>query len=73
MPRARPRGAVQVWAPRAVAVQQLGDEAIKTIAQEIGIQIRKNITIMWTEKKGVPVNMRATLVRILRMHGYQPD
>jgi type I restriction enzyme R subunit len=55
------------------AVQELGDEELKAIAREIVVKIRKDITIDWAVKESVRAKMRATVKRILRLHGYPPD
>ncbi len=55
------------------AVQELGDEELKAIAREIAIKIRKDITIDWAVKESVRAKMRATVKRILKVHGYPPD
>jgi type I restriction enzyme R subunit len=55
------------------AVQILGDEELKAIAREIAVKIRKDITIDWAVKESVRAKMRATVKRILRLHGYPPD
>ncbi len=55
------------------AVKILGDETLKTIAQELVEAIRRNVTIDWTVKKSVQARLRANVRRILRKHGYPPD
>ena len=55
------------------AVKVLGDETLKTIAQELVEAIRRNVTIDWTVKKSVQARLRANVRRILRKHGYPPD
>ena len=51
----------------------LGDEMLRTIAQELVASVRKNATIDWTVKRTVRANIRTKVKRILRRHGYPPD
>ncbi len=55
------------------AVQVLGDETLRTIAQELLETVRKNATIDWSVKENVRAKMRVMVRRILRKHGYPPD
>jgi len=55
------------------AVKVLGDETLKTIAQELVEVIRRNLTIDWTVKASVQANLRINIKRILRKYGYPPD
>lgn len=55
------------------AVQVLGDETLKTIAQELTNTVRNNVTIDWTQKESVQANIRRLVKRILRKYGYPPD
>ena len=55
------------------AVQVLGDETLRTIAQELVRVVRNNVTIDWTLRENVRARMRVMVKRILRKYGYPPD
>ena len=55
------------------AVQVLGDETLRTIAQELVETVRRNVTIDWTLRENVRAQLRVLVRRILRKHGYPPD
>ena len=55
------------------AVEDLGDETLKTIARELAERIRKSATIDWTIKETVRAEMRAMVRRLLRKYKYPPD
>ena len=55
------------------AVQVLGDETLRTIAQELVESVRNNVTIDWTLRENVRADLRRLVKRILRNHGYPPD
>ena len=55
------------------AVQVLGDETLKTIAQELVKAIRRNVTIDWTEREAVRAKLRVMVKRLLKKYGYPPD
>ena len=55
------------------AVQVLGDETLRTIAQELVKTVRNNVTIDWTLRENVRAQLRVMVRRILRKHGYPPD
>ena len=55
------------------AAQVLGDETIRTIAQELVETVRRNATIDWTVRESVRAGMRNAVRRVLRKHGYPPD
>ena len=55
------------------AVQVLGDETLRTIAQELVETVRGNVTIDWTLRENVRANLRRLVKRTLRRHGYPPD
>ncbi|GAB4343324.1 MAG: type I restriction endonuclease subunit R [Candidatus Abyssubacteria bacterium] len=55
------------------AVQVLGDETLKTIAQELVKAVHNNVTIDWTMRENVRAKMRVMTKRILRRYGYPPD
>jgi type I restriction enzyme R subunit len=55
------------------AVQELGDKALKAIAQELVKGVRNSVTIDWTHKDNVRAKMRVMIKRILRKYDYPPD
>jgi type I restriction enzyme R subunit len=55
------------------AVQVLGDETLRMIAQELVRAVRNNVTIDWTLHENVRAKMRVMVKRILRRYGYPPD
>jgi type I restriction enzyme R subunit len=55
------------------AVKVLGDETLRTIAQELVRTVRANVTIDWTLRENVRAQLRVLVKRILRKHGYPPD
>jgi len=55
------------------AVKVLGDEMLRTIARELVITVRANVTIDWTVRENVRAHLRVLVKRLLRKHGYPPD
>ena len=55
------------------AVQVLGDETLRAIAQELVKTVRNNVTIDWTLRENVRAHLRVLVKRILRRYGYPPD
>jgi type I restriction enzyme R subunit len=55
------------------AIQELGDEALKKIAQELVVLLRKNTTIDWTMRESVQAKLRVYVKRLLSKHHYPPD
>lgn len=55
------------------AVQALGDDTLRKIAQELVDTVRKNVSIDWTVKENVQAKLRVMVKRILRKYGYPPD
>ena len=55
------------------AVQVLGDENLRAIAQELVQTVRSNVTIDWTLRENVRAQLRVLVRRILRKYGYPPD
>ncbi len=51
------------------AVQVLGDETLKNIAQELVETVRKNTTIDWTVHETMRTKLRVLVKRILRKYG----
>ena len=55
------------------AVKVLGNETLRTIAQELVKTVRANVTIDWTLRENVRAQLRVLVKRILRRYGYPPD
>jgi len=55
------------------AVRVLGDETLRTIAQELVAAVRKNVTVDWMVRENVRAQLRVLVKRILRKYGYPPD
>ena len=55
------------------AVKILGDETLRSIAQELVKTVRANVTIDWTLRENVRARLRVLVKRILRKYGYPPD
>src|SRR5690606_10992510 len=55
------------------AVKVMGNDVLRTIAQELARIIRENLTIDWTMKETVRAKMRVFIKRILRKYGYPPN
>ena len=55
------------------AVQVLGDEKLRTIAQELVQTVRNNVTIDWTLRENVRARLRVLVRRTLRNNGYPSD
>jgi type I restriction enzyme R subunit len=55
------------------AVKVLGDDKLRTIAQELVKTVRANVTIDWTLRENVRAQLRVLVKRILRKYGYPPD
>jgi hypothetical protein len=70
-----------VFTPTALATEEesftsdrkLGDETLRTIAQELVRSVRNSVTIDWTVRENVRAQMRVIIKRILRKYGYPPD
>ncbi len=58
---------------RDSAVQVLGDETLRAIAQELVQAVRNSVTIDWTLRENVRARIRVMVKRILRRHGYPLD
>ncbi len=60
-------------ANNAAAVLELGDDTLKKIAHELTDNLRKNITIDWSNAKVCAPSLRLMVKRILRKYKYPPD
>lgn len=55
------------------AVDVLGDDTLRLMAEELVRLIRQNATIDWTLRKNVQAKMRVSIKRLLKRYGYPPD
>jgi len=55
------------------AVQVLGDETLKAIAQELVQAVRRSVTIDWNLRENARAQIRVIVKQILRKYGYPPD
>jgi len=55
------------------AVQVLGDEKLKLIAQELVDTVKRSVSVDWTKRENARAQIRVMVKRILRKHGYPPD
>ena len=55
------------------AVQVMGDDKLKLIAQELVNAVKNSLTIDWDVRENVRAQMRVIIKRILNKYGYPPD
>ncbi len=55
------------------AVRELTDETLKKIAHELTENLRKNISVDWSQRESVRASLRLMVRRILRKYKYPPD
>ena len=55
------------------AKEVLGDETLRTIARELVVTVKKNITIDWSVRENVQAKLRVIVNKILKKYGYPPD
>jgi type I restriction enzyme R subunit len=55
------------------AVRELTDETLKKIAHELTENLRKNLTVDWSQRDSVQAKLRLMVKRILRKYKYPPD
>ena len=55
------------------AVRGLSDEILKKIAHELTENLRKNLSVDWSERESVRASLRLMVKRILRKYKYPPD
>jgi type I restriction enzyme, R subunit len=55
------------------AVWEIGDDTLKTIAQELVKAVRSSVTIDWNLKDSVRAAMRSKIRRLLARYDYPPD
>ena len=52
---------------------ELTDETLKKIAHELAENLRKNLSVDWSERESVQAKLRLMVKRILRKYKYPPD
>jgi type I restriction enzyme R subunit len=55
------------------AVQILGDETLKKIAQELVECVRKSVSLNWSKRENARAQLRVLVKRTLRKYGYPPN
>jgi type I restriction enzyme R subunit len=55
------------------AVEVMGNDQLKVIAQELLNQVKKNVTVDWSYREGARAQMRVLVKKILRKYGCPPD
>lgn len=55
------------------AVKELADETLKKIAHELTDNLRKSMTVDWSQRESVRASLRLMVKRILRKYKYPPD
>lgn len=55
------------------AVKELTDKTLKKIAHELAENLRKNLTVDWSQRDSVQAKLRLMVKRILRKYKYPPD
>ena len=55
------------------ALKELADDTLKKIAHELTDNLRKSMTVDWSQRESVRANLRLMVKRILRKYKYPPD
>lgn len=55
------------------AVDVLGDDNLRVIAQELLNKLKANVTVDWAHRESARAKLRTLVKRILKRHGYPPD
>ena len=55
------------------AVEVMGNDQLRVIAQELLNSLKGNATVDWQHRQSARAKMRVLVKRILRKHGYPPD
>jgi type I restriction enzyme R subunit len=55
------------------AVKELSDETLKKIAHELTENLRKNISVDWSQRESIRARLRIMVKRILKKYKYPPD
>jgi type I restriction enzyme R subunit len=54
------------------ARQDMGEPALRVIAHELVVSIRKSVTVDWMHREAARARMRVLVKRLLRKYGYRP-
>ncbi len=55
------------------AMEVMGDEQLRVIAEELLMSLRDNVTVDWAHRQSARARLRVLVKRILRKYGYPPD
>ncbi|MFQ3679762.1 MAG: type I restriction enzyme endonuclease domain-containing protein, partial [Pseudanabaenaceae cyanobacterium] len=55
------------------AVEIMGNDSLKTIAHELLMSLKSNVTVDWAHRQSARADLRRNVKRILRRYGYPPD
>lgn len=55
------------------AREALGDENIVTLARQVAVELKRNISVDWVRRERARARLRTTIRRVLRKAGYPPD
>jgi type I restriction enzyme R subunit len=55
------------------AISEMGPDKLAAIARDLVKSVRANLTTDWSKRADVQANLRLTIKRLLRKHGYPPD
>ncbi len=55
------------------AVQLLGEDTLKMIAQELVNSVKRSVSVDWMKRENARAQIRVMVKRILRKYGYPPD
>ncbi|MCH7231889.1 type I restriction endonuclease subunit R [Glycomyces sp. L485] len=60
-------------AANEAALNEMGVDKLAAIARDLVKSVRGNLTTDWAKRDDVQANLRLTVKRLLRKHGYPPD
>lgn len=60
-------------AANEAAFDEMGADKLAAIARDLVKSVRANLTTDWSKRDDVQANLRLTIRRLLRRHGYPPD
>ncbi len=55
------------------ALEAMGNDRLRVIAQELLQQLKENVTVDWQHRESARARMRILVKRILKKYGYPPD
>ena len=55
------------------AVQLMGDDVLRKIAQELVVKVRANASVDWSVRASSRARMRLAVKKLLRKYHYPPD